>query len=76
MNVLPGTAFPNITQGPSAGEMKAAKGAAQQFAAALRAAGLSDAPTKRDHVQQVLHPSGSDKPRPDLPRGSLVDIRV
>ena len=76
MNVLPGTAFPHLTQGPSAAEMKASKGAAQQFAAALRAAGLTEAPTRRDHVQQVLHPSAPDKPRPDLPRGSLVDIRV
>ena len=76
MKVLPGTALPQATQGPSAAESKATKGAAQQFAATLRAAGLTEAPHKRDHVQQVLQLSSSDQPRPNLPRGSLIDIRV
>ena len=76
MNVLPGTAFPQVTQGPSAAQIKASKGAAEQFSAALRAADLTEAPDKVDHPRQVLHPSSSDKPRPNLPRGSLIDIRV
>jgi hypothetical protein len=76
MKVLPGTAFPQATQSPTAADFKASKGAAQQFAASLRAAGLSEAPNKRDPVQQVLQPSSADKPRPNLPRGSLIDIRV
>ncbi len=76
MKVLPGTAFPQSTQDPSAAQIKASKGAAQQFAATLRAAGLTETPHKADHTQLVLHPSSSDKPRPDLPRGSLIDIRV
>ncbi len=76
MNVLPGTAFPQVTQGPSAAQIKASKGAAEQFAAALRAADLTEAPDKVDRPRQVLHPSSSDKPRPNLPRGSLIDIRV
>ena len=76
MKVLPGTAFPQVTQGPSEAQFKASKGAAEQFAATLRAAGLTEAPNKGDHLQQVLHASSSDKPRPNLPRGSLIDIRV
>jgi hypothetical protein len=74
--VLPGAAFPQATQSPSAAEFKGSKGAAQQFAASFQAAGLSEAPNKRDHVQQVLQLSSDDKPRPNLPRGSLIDIRV
>ncbi len=76
MKVLPGTAFPQATEGPSPAQIKASKGAAEQFAAAVRAAGLTETPHKADHTQLVLHPSSSEKPRPDLPRGSLIDIRV
>ena len=76
MKVLPGTTLPQATQGPSAAEIKASKGAAQQFAATLRAAGLTEMPNKADHTQLVIDPSASDKPRPNLPRGSLIDIRV
>ncbi len=76
MKVFPGTAFLQATQGPAAAQVKASKGAAQQFAATLRAAGLAEPPHKAEHPTQVLHPSSSDKPRPDLPRGSLIDIRV
>ncbi len=76
MKVLPGTALPQATQGPSAAEIKGSKGAAQQFAATLRAAGLSEVPHKADHTRLVIDPSASDKPRPNLPRGSLIDIRV
>ncbi len=76
MKVLPGTALPQAAQDSSPAQIKASKDAAQQFAATLRAAGLTEAPHKADHPQQVLHPSSSDKPRPNLPRGSLIDIRV
>ena len=76
MKVLPGSAFPQATQGPAAAQVKASEGAAQQFAAALRAAGLSEPPNKADHPKQVLLPSSSDKPRANLPRGSLLDITV
>ncbi len=76
MKVLPGTAFPQANQGPSAAQIKASKDAAEQFAATLRAAEFTEAPNKVDHLQQVLQPSSSDKPRPNLPRGSLIDIRV
>ncbi len=76
MNVLPEGTFPKATQGPAAAQVKASKGAAQQFAAILRAAGLAEAPHKAEHTKLVLHPSSSDQPRPDLPRGSLIDIRV
>ena len=76
MKVLPGNALPQATEGPSAAQIKASKGAAQQFAAALRAAGLTEMPNKADHSRPVIDPSSSDKPRPNLPRGSLIDIRV
>ncbi len=76
MNVFPGNALQQAIQGPTPAQIKASNAAAQQFAAALRAAGLSEAPHKVDHPGPVLHPSSSDKPRPDLPRGSLIDIRV
>ena len=76
MKVLPGTALPPATQGPDAAQIKASKGNAQHFAAILRAAGLTEAPNKADHMRLVLDPSPTDKPRPNLPRGSLVDIRV
>ncbi len=76
MKVFPGNALQQATQGPAPAQIKASNAAAQQFAAMLRAAGLSEAPHKVDHPGPVLHPSSSDKPRPDLPRGSLIDIRV
>ncbi len=76
MKVLPGTAFPQATQGPEPTQITAAKGDARQFAAMLRAAGLTEAPNKADHSRLVLELSASDKPRPNLPRGSLIDIRV
>ena len=76
MKVIPGNALLQATQGPTPAQIKASKGAAQQFAATLRAAGLSEAPNKVEHPRQVLHPSASDKPRPDLPRGSIIDITV
>ena len=76
MKVFPGNALQQATQGPTPAQIKASNAAAQQFAATLRAAGLSEAPHKLDHPGPVLHPSSSDKPRPDLPRGSLIDIRV
>ncbi len=76
MKVPPGNALAQVVQGPTAAQIKASKGAAQQFAATLRAAGLTQAPDKAGHTRQILHPSSSDRPRPDLPRGSLIDIRV
>ncbi len=76
MKVSPGSAFLQATQGAGAAQVKASKGAAQQFAATLRAAGLTAAPDKTDHPGQISQPSAPDKPRADLPRGSLIDIRV
>ncbi len=83
MKVSPDGAFPQATQGPTAAQVKASEGAAQQFAATLRAAGLATglttgptAPHKTDHPRQIARPSAPDKPRADLPRGSLIDIRV
>ncbi len=76
MKVFPGSAFLQAAQGPAAAQAEATKGAAQQFAATLRAAGLAEPPHKAEHTKLVLHPSSSDQPRPDLPRGSLIDIRV
>ncbi len=87
MKVSPDGAFPQVTQGPTAAQVadqvKASEGAAQQFAATLRAAGLATglttgpaAPHKTDHPRQIPQPSAPDRPRADLPRGSLIDIRV
>ncbi len=80
MKVSPDGAFPQATQGPTAAQVKASEGAAQQFAATLRAAGLAtgltEAPHKTNHPGQILQPSAPGKPRADLPRGSLIDIRV
>ena len=76
MKVLPGNALAQVTQGPTAAQIKASKGAAQQFAAILRAAGFTQAPDEAGHPRQIAHPSSSDKPPTDLPRGSLIDIRV
>jgi hypothetical protein len=76
MKVFPGSALLQATQGPTAAQVNSSRGAAQQFAATLRAAGLSEPPQKAEHPRQILHPSSSEKPRPDLPRGSLIDITV
>ena len=43
MNVLTGNALAQATQGPTAAQIKASTAAAQQFAATLRAAGLTAA---------------------------------
>lgn len=76
MNVAPGGALFQATQGVSA---PAPKGVVQRDSAAataLRAAEVTNGPLRAQAAEMVPATNPPDKPRPIVPRGSLLDIKA
>lgn len=76
LNVAPGGSLFQTTQGVSA---PAPKGVVQResgSATALRAAEVTNGPQRAQAAEMVPATSPSEKPRPNMPRGSLLDIKA
>ena len=76
MTSIPGSALFQTTQGVSAPPAKGVPQRAVPFASALRAAEVPNGVQQADSAQKVPASNPSDKPRPDTPRGTLLDIKV
>lgn len=77
MQVLPGTPFPQTHSGHTATDAPAYRARNVQAASTQHAPGVrAHAHTGHEDARQVTQLARVEKPRPDLPRGSLIDIKV
>ncbi len=81
MKVFPGSSLLQITQGVASPGGKTPAADPTQFKAALRAAGPEASPLRQAAPRQAAATVRADRapsemPRENLPRGSLVDIRI
>ena len=76
MNVLPGGAFFQATQGVSAQPPKGVVPREAAAATALRAAEVTNGAKKPQSAVMVPDGNPSEKPRPNAPRGSIIDLKV
>lgn len=75
MKIIPGNALVQTTPGAAARPDHPAS-RPQGLSPSAHAPGAVDPDTRPQDARPVVQASGSERPRANLPRGSLVDIRV